>query len=509
MKTTRLLIPVMALAASTLLMAQVTPGQPPKRKPAPAPAEPAPPPTPIPAEPEAFPAPGDPAPTPATPAPVPTVPAAPGLTPIVPIPPPTTTVPIVPIVPAGVENSLNIPQGEPFIGFGIINGTRVSARGKATLFSALVFQFNKNEPVNIVEEINITNPKAGEPRKWLRVQVPGDAGVWVHADFLNAPFKKNGQDANGQPVVFTYAKVKANLLNVRGGAGEHFPILGKLPAGATVQVSGRRNEKWVELYAPANATVFVAAHLVTRKPGNQGAVEVPFDGVVEIPSIPPTANPPVAPITPTVPAETIVTIPAEAFGQPNGLSQEGVPIKRAATPPTPAIPPPPTPQPAETAKPSEPLTIPKPVEPTKVAEANPNLPPASTEKPGTNEPPIRIVTREGYVRRTLEIQAPSGYVLEHVESGKKINYLLLDHPTLKLNWFIGQRVLVSGQEAIDVRHANTPVLKVKTLKGEVSKEALTRIAVTQSKEPEQAAEEEAEPESDEPKSDEPEKSDDK
>ena len=62
MKTTRLLIPVMALAASTLLMAQVTPGQPPKREPAPVPVEPAPPPTPIPAEPEAFPVPGDPLP---------------------------------------------------------------------------------------------------------------------------------------------------------------------------------------------------------------------------------------------------------------------------------------------------------------------------------------------------------------------------------------------------------------------------------------------------------------
>ena len=42
MKTTRLLIPVMALAASTLLMAQVTPGQPPKREPAPALVAPAP-----------------------------------------------------------------------------------------------------------------------------------------------------------------------------------------------------------------------------------------------------------------------------------------------------------------------------------------------------------------------------------------------------------------------------------------------------------------------------------
>ncbi|MCH2378550.1 MAG: hypothetical protein MK236_03920, partial [Pedosphaera sp.] len=403
MKTTRLLIPVMALAASTLLMAQVTPGQPPKREPAPAPVEPAPPPTPIPAEPEAFPAPGDPvpttpAPTPATPAPVPAVPATPGLTPIVPVPPAT---PAVPIVPAVVENSLIIPQGGPFIGFGIINGTRVSARGKATIFSAMVFQFNKNEPVNIVEEINIANPKAGEPRKWLRVQVPADAGVWVHADFLNAPFKKNAQDANGQPVVFTYAKVKANLLNVRGGAGEHFPILGKLPAGATVQVSGRRNEKWVELYAPANATVFVAAQFVTLKQGNQGAVGVPFDGVVEVPSAPLPVIPPVTPFSPTpvVPAETVVTIPAELLGQPGGTSPEGVPVKRATTPPipgntvdekvlaeikkaaaaarakaeatkaamakvqpTPSIPPAPTPQPAETVKPGG-QPAPTPVEP--------------------------------------------------------------------------------------------------------------------------------------------------
>ena len=542
MKTTRLLIPVMALAASTLLMAQVTPGQPPKREPAPVPVEPAPPPTPIPAEPEAFPAPGDPvpttpAPTPATPAPVPAVPATPGLTPVVPVTPSPAPAPIVPAV---VENPLIIPQGGPFIGFGIINGTRVSARGKATIFSAMVFQFNKNEPVNIVEEINIANPKAGEPRKWLRVQVPADAGVWVHADFLSAPFKKNAQDANGQPVVFTYAKVKANLLNVRGGAGEHFPILGKLPAGATVQVSGRRNEKWVELYAPANVTVFVAAQFVTLKQGNQGAVGVPFDGVVEIPSAPLPVIPPVTPVTPTpaVPAETIVTIPAEAFGQPNGTSNEGVPIKRATTPPipgktvdekvlaeikkataaaraeaeatkaalakvqpTPSIPPAPAPQPAETVKPDG-QPAPTPVEPAKVTETNPNLPPASTEKPGASEPPIRIVTREGYVRRTLEIQAPSGYVLEHIESGKKINYLLLDHPTLKLNWFIGKRVLVSGQEAIDARHANTPVLKVKTLKGEVSKEALTRIAVTQAKETKQTTEAE-------PKPEEPKKSDDK
>jgi len=159
MKTTRLLIPAMALAASTLLMAQETPGQPPKRKPAPVPIKPALPPTPVPVpvEPEAFPAPGDPIPT----TPVPTQ-ATPTPTPVIPTPVPavpalTPVTPSAPIVPPVVKNPTNEPQGKPFIGVGTINGKRVSARGKATIFSALVFQFNKNEPVNIVEEININN----------------------------------------------------------------------------------------------------------------------------------------------------------------------------------------------------------------------------------------------------------------------------------------------------------------------------------------------------------------
>ena len=154
---------------------------------------------------------------------------------------------------------------KPFIGFGTINGTRVNARAKATTLSTVVFQFNKNKPVNIVEEINIANPKDGEPHLWLRVQVPEDISAWVHADFIAAPFIKKVQDAKGQPVIFNCAKVKANLLNVRSGPGQHFPILGKLPSASTVHLTGQRKEKWAELFAPANTTVYVAARFVTRK----------------------------------------------------------------------------------------------------------------------------------------------------------------------------------------------------------------------------------------------------
>ncbi len=134
MKLTRIIIPVLTFTATTLLVAQD--------------------------QPEPFPAPGDPlpAPTPAAvpkPAPAPIAIPAP---PPVPAPAPTP-IKAVPLAPQQ-------PVSDPSIGLGIVRGTKVSARGKATIFSALVFQFNQNEPLNILEEITIANPKAGEPRRW-------------------------------------------------------------------------------------------------------------------------------------------------------------------------------------------------------------------------------------------------------------------------------------------------------------------------------------------------------
>ena len=105
---------------------------------------------------------------------------------------------------------------------------------------------------------------------------------------------------------------------------------------------------------------------------------------------------------------------------------------------------------------------------------------------------MRIVTREGIVRRTLDIQSPTGYVLEHLDSGKKINYLVLDEQVaLKLNWFVGKQVLVSGEEALDARNAKHPVLLVNTLKGELTQEFISKIAAAR-KEAVEKAQQEAE-----------------
>ena len=465
MKTTpsRILIPALTLAVTTLLIAQTAPpipagpGEPPTRQPEP-PAQPVPTPT-VPApSPEIIP----PTVTPAVPA-----------TPAVPLVPPTVTPPIAPpaaqppVAPKPVP--LTLPTPPASIGLGVITGKRVSARGKATVHSQLVFRFGQNEPVNLLEEITLAAPKAGEPRKWYRVQVPLDAGLWVHHQFLHNQRIVTIVGNDGKPSPHTYASVKPNRLNVRGGAGDAFPVLGQLPQGTDVALTGAQKGKWLEIFAPGNCSVYVASQFVKRANGNvANIVEVPTLPVQPQPDIQPqppiilplqpgTIAPSVPGAAPAVPAETTITVDPKTFGNPGGTTTPGG-IGILPKPPKPTAP--------AITKLIEPAKPAVPTKPVQVAKANPNLPPPSKPVVDKNGAPIRIVTREGIVHRTLSLSAPSRYVLEHLESGKTINFLITQHPALekKMEKLLGRRILVSGQEAMDARNQHTPVLIIKTLK---------------------------------------------
>lgn len=474
MKTTlsRILIPALTLAVTTLLVAQTAPpipagpGEPPTRQPEP---------------------PTQPVPTPTVPAPSPEIipptvtPAVPA-TPAVPLVPPTITPPVVqptvtpPIAPPAAQPPvapkpvpLTLPTPPASIGLGVITGKRVSARGKATVHSQLVFRFGQNEPVNLLEEITLAAPKAGEPRKWYRVQVPLDAGLWVHHQFLHNQRIVTIVGNDGKPSPHTYASVKPNRLNVRGGAGDAFPVLGQLPQGTDVALTGAQKGKWLEIFAPGNCSVYVASQFVKRANGNvANIVEVPTLPVQPQPDIQPqppiilplqpgTIAPSVPGAAPAVPAETTITVDPKTFGNPGSTTTPGgVGI----------LPKPPKPTAPAITKLIEPAKPAVPTKPVQVAKANPNLPPPSKPVVDKNGAPIRIVTREGIVHRTLSLSAPSRYVLEHLESGKTINFLITQHPALekKMEKLLGRRILVSGQEAMDARNQHTPVLIIKTLK---------------------------------------------
>ncbi len=179
---------------------------------------------------------------------------------------------------------LTLPAPPTSIGIGVIIDSGVSARGKATVHSQLLFRFAQNEPVNLLEEITLAAPKAGEPRKWYRVQVPLDAGLWVHHQFLHNQRIVTIVGNDGKPSPHTYASVKPDRLNVRGGAGDAFPVLGQLPQGTDVALTGAQKGKWLEIFAPGNCSVYVASQFVMRTNGDMQISKLSYKELIKLAS---------------------------------------------------------------------------------------------------------------------------------------------------------------------------------------------------------------------------------
>ncbi len=158
----------------------------------------------------------------------------------------------------------------------------------------------------------------------------------MHSNYLNPATTIDGVNGQGQRVKLNVAAVKANLLNVRGGSGEEFPILSKLPQGAQVVLTGASKAKWREVLAPQNASVYVAAQFVTRQKITSGVVEIP-QSTVNTPAVTPsTTNPSAAPVQPSSPAQpakpatppaSVVPVEIKKFGQTNPQTPGGVQIK--------------------------------------------------------------------------------------------------------------------------------------------------------------------------------------
>jgi uncharacterized protein YgiM (DUF1202 family) len=199
--------------------------------------------------------------------------------------------------------------------------------------------------------------------------------------------------------------VKPAKLNVRTGPGENFSVVGMLHKGDAVKDAGTKGD-WTEIEPPAGTFAFVAAHLLSHKEA-------------ETPLAPPPANMP--PTNTEVAAAPVVTPPTE---------------------------PPPVTNPTNTPT-AQPVVTP----------TVPEVLPPTTEEP----PPPRIVQREGIVRGTASIQAPSYYELENLDTGKVTEYLYTTSTNLALKRWKGKTVVVTGEEALDERWPNTPVITIQKI----------------------------------------------
>ena len=212
----------------------------------------------------------------------------------------------------------------------------------------------------------------------------------------------------------TNKTVLPNKLNLRAGPGENFSVVGLLQKGDPAKEIITKGD-WMEIEAPANAYAFIAAQYLKQEAS-------------------------AAPAEPT---------PAVAEAKPPTAPSEGTPA------PAEPVPAPPTPAPTET-----PAVSPAPTE-TPAVTAAPAPTPAEPAK--QEPPPKRIVQREGVVRGTWSIQAPTPFALVSPDTGETINYLYTTSTNLNLRRYRGLRIVVTGEEGLDARWRNTPILTIQRI----------------------------------------------
>ena len=208
----------------------------------------------------------------------------------------------------------------------------------------------------------------------------------------------------------TNQTVRPKRLNVRSGPGENYSILARMGQGDPVKPLGTKGD-WTEIEAPTNAYAYVASQFLKQ----------------EAPGTTPTP----APTEPTPTPTTVAEAPAIAAAP----TETPTPAPTTTTPPTET--PPVTNAVTETTAPPTP----------------------APEEP----PPKRIVQREGMLRSTVSIQAPTKFQLYSPDTGRTMDYLYTSSPNLDLRRYKGLRIVVTGEEALEERWGNVPVITIQKI----------------------------------------------
>lgn len=327
----------------------------------------------------------------------------------------------------------------------VVDASKVNVRGKPTLKSEVVTQLVRGDKVVILEEIPDTDAKKNEPSTWARIKLPENTPVWVFA-----PFIKEGE-------------VSVSRLNLRAGPGENYSVVGRVEKGDKIKPI-RTVESWIEIEAPDDAYAFIALNLLDVDEGSSAATpETSAPATVE--SAPAVTKAP-GPAKPAATPAEVAATPAPATPAGSNVPEPAAgtsAVPAPATTPT-ARPEPETSAPAATAETAAPETP-------EVAATAPQAP--AQQLPSVAEPlaseeiereaPKRVVRREGLVRPTRSIQAPTPFELIHPETKMAMNYLYGADIGVNLGEFRDMKVVVTGQEGIDPRWPNTPVLQLESI----------------------------------------------
>lgn len=284
-------------------------------------------------------------------------------------------------------------------GKAVVTGKNVNVRAQAKLNSESIAQLNPGDEVTVLEQINLDKFKPDEPRQWAKITFPSSAGLWVHTSYIDK----------------TTMTVIPDKLNVRAGRGENYSVVDTLERGTQVS-EVLTDGSWMKIAATPNAHAYIAAMYLRQEASETTAASAATT------TVPETTEPVTTP-TPVVAAEPSVTdaAPTTAQSETSETSAAGL-----------------------------------------MTSSSPSLLPA--ELPAEEvPPPPRVVSHEGIVKPTVSIQAPTTFALVDPTTRKIINYLESPSTNLNVANYKGLRIVVTGEEGLDARWTNTPVITIKRI----------------------------------------------
>ena len=205
----------------------------------------------------------------------------------------------------------------------VVQGDNVNVRGRATLAGEVLIQLRQGDVIQLVDKIVAAGARNGEPSQWAQIQLPSSVPVYVHASYLDGD------------------TVKATKLNIRGGPGENYSVLGHLQKGDKVHSVGRQGD-WVRINPTPETYAFVVADYVAESTAPPPA-DTPVAVTIESPLAPSVAPAPMVAVSPVLPLlPSSAAPPAVASPVPPSVSPpvETVPLTEVpqAAPPAPIVP---------------------------------------------------------------------------------------------------------------------------------------------------------------------------
>ena len=280
----------------------------------------------------------------------------------------------------------------------VVVAHHVNVRTRPGMSGEVLTKLTNGEPIIVLEEIKLKHSGPEEPSAWAKIALPTTAQAWVKTSYIDA----------------TNKTVLAKKLNLRGGPGEHYGVLGQLLKGDSVTAIDTKGE-WTKIAPPAGAYAYVAAQYLSQDAAALAAAGL---GAPVVAATTPPPTPANVTETPTVAAATTEIPPAVATSEI--ISNE---LASAMSSTTNIAPP--------------------------VVEDVP-LPP-------------RIVQHEGIVRGNTSIQSPTKFELISPDDRHLINYLFTTSTNLDLNRYKGLHIIVTGEEGMDERWKYTPVITIQKI----------------------------------------------